>query len=1227
MLERAPTYLENGGRYFLRASATPSVRGSRALHPPFGHHDSVSQPSTHLQHSPEKSSPRKNGSHREESNTATDAHLEDGHGSFLYFLYPNRTLTLMRRFDNSSRGEWKLHPLSIPTVGRRHYSSKPSSKEGPKVTNSKAEDVGENNLAKVRAETNQEKIEQREDTQVESALGHTESERNAVDMKGAADKPDEDYAFDQQDGNIGSDMDALELDSMNSKKSRTEAQPVDEPVNGSKEGKRLKIFDVIEATVQSHDKPEAISKLMDYYSDISIDEESRNVLPQAIWRLWSALTTNQKTPKLATAILQHLGSIRPFLRTHAERIIEVFESLPHDCKVGESYDSAILAYLTIHGPGKAALIYFEGVSEADSKEVRFDFLGHGLIPVRVSSDKLRPNTPEHLISRAIADGEWQLVIDVITTAEQFGTIDWVIVARDLDACNHLAMLLIRLRQLQRLGAKPTESERQFRLLATELARQSIAQKTASWSSESRQAELWRLLLKVKQSGYVFPDHQAEMHAFALETILHAKEITKFSHLPPIVFRLYNTYVTAILEARDRADRKPPLIRRSTFVCMLHGFLRHPKLPPKQTVDTGVVFYHYKLIVGRPTVSMISLLMHYHANMGDDRKVKAYFRELVTYHKGKIRENRAIFRSMFFALSRKGDVAGAEELIKYMKEEFDLTPDSQSWNSVLKAHVRNQDLGGAWERLKQMMKVTKLDGNSFRIILSSLANRGDVDAVKEIFDMISELDPVILRDARTVLFLVLAYVKSGDLHSAERFAMQLQDLKAEGQLEGDTVVFWNTIATEYARERDIQAVQRIMAYMTEHGIPYDAHTYAALLLALVSIHQTDVAYKILRTVISKEPVERLSLHYGIVMAGYINQRRYWKVWYVDRFRQHQRVPATFSTRSALVQAVLFNESKTNRETGEPDKFEKTERMAIGQLNILEPWEVSKEIQVNTKFTPINQLQDSYLDVLILTFGQKGMFDMSQKMFDLYAKRNDIDFSDPEKTPPMRMLVALMHNFLKAEQYAEVEQCWRLAKEQADALSQLRPANVASEFASQEDTSKQKAASRRKIITNALSVYMMSLKQQDRVEDIQKVVHSVLSEGYEMGNSLWNTYIQLLARSGRIAHAFSLTETELMPQWPGWKNPKYANRKRYDRGWQYLYVSPLRQGPGAKLPTYRTMVFLAAALKYVRRAEAIGTGGGTVVTEEFLEKRAPVTVKAARSMPRVDDALQTMYLGDV
>ncbi|KAL2686225.1 hypothetical protein IWX47DRAFT_861144 [Phyllosticta citricarpa] len=1190
MLERAPAYFEKGGRHFLCASAPQSIRSPRTLHPSSRHHDSHSQPLAHLQNAPEKLSPQKDASDLGEHSTAAEAHQADGNVSFLYFLYPNRTLALMRRYDSPPRS------LGMPNLGRRYFSS---SREGPKDTSSQGKRPREDDSDKGQAERNAEGIEL-----------------------------DENYVFEQKDDEFGSDVDAFPPDSSDAQhRSSPKAQTAVGAVGGGEQGKRPKISELIKRIEQSDNKTEAISKLIDLYSDSSIDKESRDVLPQAIWRLWNALTAGQRTPRLATAILQHFGSIRPFLRTYAERIIQVFESLPQDCRVGQSYNSAILAYLTIQGPGKAALVYLEGVSRALSGDIHRDFLEHDSLwkSGRAEFDWLRP-TPELLISRAIADFEWQLAIDLIATAQKIGTIDWAIIGNGLDLGHHLSMLLLRLRELQRLGAEPTESELELRELTEQLSRQAIAQMAASWSPESSQAQIWRLLLRLKRSGYVSADVQAELHARALEGILHAKEITKHFHLPPLVFRLYDTYVTALLEDRERPSVVPIRIRPSTFVCMLHGFIRHPKLPEKETVNTGVVYYHYKLFEGRPSVTVLSLLMHYHASQGNDRRVNAYFKELLTYQKRSIRENPKIFRSVFYVLSRKGDVAGTENLIKYMKEEFGLTPDSEMWNSVLKAHVRKDDFLGAWNRLRQMTKVTKLNDNSFRIILEPLAERGDVEAVKEIFDMISELDSTILRDSRTVLFLVLAYVKSDDLHSAERFAMQLQELKADGQLEGDTTSLWNIIASEYARQRDAQAVQRILAFMTQHGIPYDAHTYSALLLALANIHQTDVAYKILRTVITKEPVESLALHYAIVMSGYISQRRYWKVWYVDRFRQHRRVPSSFSTRSALIQAVLLNEIQMNRETGS-DKLEKTERMALGQMKLVEPWDISREIQLGTKFTPANQLRDSWLDTLIHTFGSKKMFDMAQKMFDVYAKRNDIEFSDPERTPPIRMLVALMNNFLHAEQHEEVEQCWHLAKQQADKLSQLRPASIAREFASQEDESLRKAVPRKKMLTSALAVYMMSLKNQERVEDIQRVVQSLLGEGYLLSNSLWNNYIQLLARSGRIVQAFSLTETELMTRWPGWRKPQYAKIKRYNRGWHYLYVSALREPPGTKLPTYKTMVFLAAALKYVRRAEAVGTGGeGITVTEAFLEKRAPTTVKAVMKMPRVDDPLQTRFLGD-
>ncbi|KAK8188066.1 hypothetical protein HDK77DRAFT_452076 [Phyllosticta capitalensis] len=1226
MLERAPTYFEHGGRQFIRASAIQSVRGSRALHAPLGHHGPVPQPSTRFQSPTETLKLQGDASSQEESSIASGACQAEENGPFLDFLYPSRTLALMRKFHYSNRGAWRVRSLSISTVGRRHYSSKRTSGAGPTGTDAASEKgtrEGTSDKAQATSSKETSQIPGLENDpkrtgrpQDESPKSEEEDARQAVDMTDVLNALDDNYVYEEPGDQIGSDMDAY-LEDLKDEGYR--GLKTQQPEIAADEGHLVDVVELIETTEANNNKPEALSKLIEYYSDTNVARQSRDVLPQAIWRLWNTLSVDEKTPKLATELLKHLGSLQPFLRTHAERILQIFEPLPSGHRVSQAYNSAILAYLTLKGSAKAALLYFEGMRAAESRQTAPNsVLGLGAFG-ESAPGKLRPTVPEPLISRAIAEGEWQLAVEVVSTARQLGDINWDAVGKDLDLHDRLTMFLLRLGQLDRLRSTPVETREEIEVLAVALSKLAVAQMTNAWSSKSSQGHLWRLLLRIKRCGYVPPAVHAELHALAVESILHAEEITKFPHLPPIVFRLYETYVSAKLE------KIPAPARSSTFVCMLHGFLRHPRIPPKQTIDTGKVYFHQKLVVGgRPPVSMLSLLMHYHANQGDEKKVNVYFQEFLR-HWGKegISKNRAIFRSMFYVLSRKGDVAGQDRLILYMRMQFDLTPDPQSWNSVLKAHAKNDDLAGAWERLRYMTKVTKLDGNSFRIILELFAARGDVDAVKEIFDMISDLDPDILRDARTAIFLVLAHIKNGELREAEQFAMQMKELKDQGQLFGDTTIMWNTLASEYARQRDVQAVQRIMAFMTEHQIPFDAYTYAALLLALANIHQTDVAYKILRQVIPKEPIERLALHYAIVMGGYINQRRYIKVWYVDRHRQHQRIPATFSTRSALVQAVLLHEANVGGESGS-EEFEKSERMVLGQMQLLEPWEIGKEVQFGKKFTPANQLRDTYLDLLILTFGQKRMFDMSQRLFDLYAKRGEIDFSTPEKTPPMRMLVALMNNFLNAQQYAEVEQCWLLAKKQADDLSEMRPANVASEFASQEPKNR-KAPSRRRIITGALHMYMVSLKQQNRIEDMQQLITSMLDEGYELSNSIWNNYIQLLARSGRIAHAFSLTEMHLMTRWPGWRNPRYAKRKRHNRGWDYVYVSALREAPGAKLPTYRTMVFLAAALKYVRRAEAIGGGSGTMVTEAFLEKRAPITIKATRTMPRIDDSLQTNFLG--
>jgi pentatricopeptide repeat-containing protein PET309 len=271
-------------------------------------------------------------------------------------------------------------------------------------------------------------------------------------------------------------------------------------------------------------------------------------------------------------------------------------------------------------------------------------------------------------------------------------------------------------------------------------------------------------------------------------------------------------------------------------------------------------------------------------------------------------------------------------------------------------------------------------------------------------------------------------------------------------------------------------------------------------------------------------------------------------------------------------------------------------------------------------------------------------------------------------PLRVLTAVMPAYINAKSWEEVEECWRLAKEQADTMTigsrphldpapspktppnilKLSVAKTTDESQMPKRKSKRAATikkpdptrpvpSLRHVLSQPLRHHITSLALQRRFGEMITTVASVLNEGYILDNSTWNIFIEHLLRSTPplALLAFRLTEKYLTPSFPGWIHYKHhANRSSHVQRLPHIRASYLTSTQ--LMPRYRTLVKLGAAYLAVRRRDALGdersdlTSNGNEGLDKYvgstrqIRKDAPETLYAVQTMPAIDDTLQTTLL---
>ena len=121
--------------------------------------------------------------------------------------------------------------------------------------------------------------------------------------------------------------------------------------------------------------------------------------------------------------------------------------------------------------------------------------------------------------------------------------------------------------------------------------------------------------------------------------------------------------------------------------------------------------------------------------------------------------------------------------------------------------------------------------------------------------------------------------------------------------------------------------------------------------------------------------------------------------------------------------------------------------------------------------------------------------------------------------------------------------------------------------------------------------------------------------------WNLYIQLLTFGQLYKTAFSLCETKLMPQWTGWARARWRAPVKNRLP---LELRRRRMGPLFSRPTYHTLLFLAKALRDAEGAADESEAGQELL--KHINESCPKTVKALKTMIRVDDDLERAVLGN-
>lgn len=650
-------------------------------------------------------------------------------------------------------------------------------------------------------------------------------------------------------------------------------------------------------------------------------------------------------------------------------------------------------------------------------------------------------------------------------------------------------------------------------------------------------------------------------------------------------------------------KEPTFLPNMGLLSLVTGRLLAQKSAPGiLTIVEDWRTYHQKLPAGIATD-----VARVFAQLGQLEPLQSLFHDFCSTHG---RPGIGWYHSLLFVHNRRADPEGIVRAFNDLQKDFHFKPTLRAWNYVIRTFSRIGDTDGVLRWFNKLLESElRPDSQTYFLLMSLYAKRGDRETVHHLHQQ-SKMDGI-KTSMLMIDSIVLANINDEKLAEAEQLVKEALHM----DLEGSRTFMWTILLNAYALRKEVEKVSELHKQMQDSGVASDGMTYAALMTSLTIAKMPQAAYKILDKVMPRAQIKRTSLHYAIVMGGYLATENYGQIFELYKHMLTRNLSPTMSTQNILLRAA----ASVDKANQDPDKDPEiqTELVRAQQtfeqtISNLDPMELAASEP--RKFVGPNPLNESfsstYFEYLIFLYGKDAGFAKVTELYEHYISTS-ARFSnrDVESSPPIRLLSALMVAHLRAGDHEEVERCWYLALDKSEKLAS-RARAVTSEPG-------WVLPSRRLLMNIPLRHYMDSLGEQGRIDDLISTINQLHSSGFGLNSPNWNHYIQHLAQSSEPRHqllAFELCERELIPSWPGWDafgDPTYITNKFRAMTWNTLHL-PIR-----KIPAYLTLVRLAAV--YLQAKQGI-----RLTPPRRFIRIAPKTVDALSNMPRMADKFQITLL---
>ncbi|EFQ33195.1 pentatricopeptide repeat domain-containing protein [Colletotrichum graminicola] len=588
---------------------------------------------------------------------------------------------------------------------------------------------------------------------------------------------------------------------------------------------------------------------------------------------------------------------------------------------------------------------------------------------------------------------------------------------------------------------------------------------------------------------------------------------------------------------------------------------------------------------------------FYASRGDTKSIERLVDTYRRRHGSKVAE---IFGQMMNAYATLGDYDSARRVFDELRYKHRKPVTVYHWNLLLKSCLQSATYDRAISVFEEFGHHIRPNSVTFATIMSLAASKGDLEFTLNLLQKARhnnvEIDVEILK----------AVVKAYCLNNRFQDALVTCINAKEKNVSGDQAKLWNALLRRYSDRREFDEVCGIVALMEQHNIQMTSETHQLLLKALVDCKQVHPAYKVLRSLVRKQPSTLTQEHFTTVLEGGLRLRQLrWANKLDKMMRFHAGLPPSIGFRLAQARALLKDELLSNRQMSkEVDAVKDLMEYIRGLADDVKAMEMDAASVNNTQHAAkgadsLFRLRQLLIRATVL-FTRYRRFDLVRELREMQASLGQEGVMLGPKNLSIDMLHSLMQENVHEKKYDAAKDNWELIWQKTLELAQpaLPPRQGPSAVLPRY----------RYILSKPFETLQEVLMELRDPKSLKTALDRLLDAGFLLDGHSMNYACQVLAQMGLWLDACRLCERYLMPNWTGWR----INRIR--KGLKgNIPLGKRRKGsaPQWLRPTSYTLIVLAK--EYSDLKGMIAWSSAAAEKARIVQEECPIVVNALKSLP--------------